>query len=203
MSDLRVRASNGKMLPRTYIWRDGMPNWDRLQSVPALQDVLQVMPAVIHRSQPPPVRNGAHEGAAANAAANAPPRGHAWPKSARRRRPRPVARRNWRRSSAPRREGDRSRGGGRAGAHRSRSTRTRRADRAAGRRRAARAGRSGSASTPGGRRQGARGGRSPRVGGLGRAGKGRGRAACARRGRRPGRGLRRTGRTIALRRRSG
>lgn len=54
MDELRERAAAGKLTPRTYIWRDGMANWSRVQTVPELADILALIPENLRRPTSPP-----------------------------------------------------------------------------------------------------------------------------------------------------
>jgi predicted Zn finger-like uncharacterized protein len=54
MDELHERATSGKITPRTYLWRDGMPTWARLQAVPELADVLALVPQSAQRPTAPP-----------------------------------------------------------------------------------------------------------------------------------------------------
>jgi predicted Zn finger-like uncharacterized protein len=58
MDELRERARAAAITPRTYVWRDGMPGWERLLKVAELKEVLDLIPVSASRvTVRPPARN--------------------------------------------------------------------------------------------------------------------------------------------------
>lgn len=44
---------SGRLTPRTYVWRDGMPDWLRLEAVEPLADLLALVPSESTSAEPP------------------------------------------------------------------------------------------------------------------------------------------------------
>lgn len=53
VGELTTKARDGRIQPRTYVWRDGMPQWGRLHDVEELASLLAVVNSLSASDEPP------------------------------------------------------------------------------------------------------------------------------------------------------